>query len=350
MARRTTIEDVARKAGVGKVTVSYVLNGRAEEFRISAETSRRIKLAAEELQYHPHALGQMLARRRTDTIGVVFQGVNHFAGMSSFISEVLRGVCEETVVLGYDVVLHTRQGETVGGEARYLSSGRLDGALLLRDSDDPLPSTLASHGLPVVVFFSRPEDPTIPFVDSDNFAGGRLAAQHFITQGHTRIAIVRGPSKSADARDRHAGFEQALKTSGLTLQDDEVLDIYSHVSDFSEFVAMMSKPDRPTAVFVWADDVAFRCIQCLTELGLRIPEDVSIIGYDSTAACASSNPPLTSVRQPITQMARLATRMLVDCVRGSKPEISQIVLPPQLDIRASTAPPFNHSTQRRGSL
>ncbi len=348
--RRTTIDDVAKKAGVGKVTVSYVLNGRGEENRISAATSHRIRAAAEELQYHPHALGQMLARRRTNSLGVVFQGVHHFSGMSSFISEVLRGVCEESVVQGYDVILHTRHGESTGSEASYLSSGRLDGALLLRDSDDPLPKTLQSMQLPVVVFFSRPDEPSIPYVDSDNFSGGRMAAQHLLSLGHTRVATVRGPQKSADASDRHAGFVQTLRTSGVEIAADEVLDIYSHVSDFQPFVDMMSKPDRPTGMFVWADDVAFSCIQALAEMGLRVPEDVSIIGYDSTTACDTSNPPLTSVRQPIAQMARIATRMLVDFMRGSAPEITQIVLPPQLDIRASTARPSTYSTQRRGLL
>jgi LacI family transcriptional regulator len=346
--RRTTIQDVAQKAGVGKVTVSYVLNGRAQEFRISEETSHRVRRAAAELQYHPHALGQMLARRCTNTLGVVFQGVHHFAGMSSFICEVLQGVCEESVQQGFDVMLHTRESDGVGPEAGYLTSGRLDGALLLRDSDDPLPPTLQKLGFPIVVFFNRPEEPGIPYVDSDNFVGGRLAAQHLLSLGHTRIGALRGPRKSGDANDRQCGFSEALRAADVQLRDEDVLDIYSHVADFSEFVAMMSRPERPTAIFVWADDVAFKCIQILSTLGLRVPEDVSIIGYDSTAACATSTPPLTSVRQPIAQMAKMATRMLVEQIRGPQPDLTQIVLPPQLDIRASTAPPIPYSTQRRG--
>ncbi|MDX2064499.1 MAG: LacI family DNA-binding transcriptional regulator [Fimbriimonadaceae bacterium] len=339
MARRTTIGDVAKLAGVGKVTVSYVLNGRARERGISTGTTERIVAAAKSLNYTPNPVGRMLARQCTNTFAIVFQSASYFASTSSFIPEVLRGVCEESVNQGYDVVLHTKPTEDVLADALYLTSGRVDGVLVLRDAGDPLITAIAERGFPQVLFFSRCDDPRVGFVDSDNFSGGRLAAQHLTQLGHRRIGMVCGSPKSVDAADRRFGFQSGLMQAGLPVEENRFITMFNSLDNTEGFRELMRRPDRPTALFVWSDDVAFRCISLLNELGLRVPDDVSVIGFDSTEACERIVPPLTSIRQPIGHISRAATRLLVQLMHGQEPDARHLVFPPSLDLRSTTAPP-----------
>jgi LacI family transcriptional regulator len=341
--RRTTIGDVARQAGVGKVTVSYVLNGRARERRISQATTERILRAAKDLNYTPNAVGQMLAQRKTNSIAVVLQGARYFASTSSFIPEVLRGVCDEGVEQGVDIMLHTRLANSVEEDANHLASGRVDGALILRDAGDPLVRELKLRQLPIVSFFSRPDVGGVPYVDLDNFTGGRLAAQHLLGLGHRRLGVIAGSPNSVDATDRVLGFCTTAAAANATV---ESRTMYSPLDHPDEFCDLMSLPSRPTALFVWSDDVAFHCMSLASAMGISVPRDLSIVGFDSTPACLRVSPHLTSVRQPISTMARAATKLLTDVMRGEAPDMQQIIYPPLLDVRASTAPLSYSSTQR----
>ena len=339
MRQRKTLSDVAKKAGVGKVTVSYVLNGRAAEARISAETSERILAAARDLDYRPNALARMLLTKQTDTIAVVFQYAEYFRSASSFIGDVMRGVCDGCVEAGVDLMLHTKTPVDLMAEADALTDGRVDGALVLRDEQDEMMELLFSRKFPLVLFFSRSEDPAIPFVDLDNFMGGKLATNHLLELGHRKIAMLRGSLQSVSSNDRHSGFRSALEAAGLEYRKEFVLSDVQ--PDYIEsMVKMMTSDDRPTAIFSWSDDDAFQCMKLLTEFGLRIPEDVSIVGFDSSQACERTTPALTSVNQPTVEMARRATQLLVQIVRNEPlTGPHQIVFPPILDIRGSTSPP-----------
>ena len=336
--KRTTIEDVAKKAGVGKVTVSYVLNGHAKVARISEETQNRVKAAASELSYRPNALARMLSQGRTDGLAVVFQRGHFFAGWSGFTAEVMRGVSTAAVELGYDLMLHTRD-LAPEAEADALADGRIDGALVLRDEGDPLVAQLATRGLPCVQFFSRGHGDA-PFVDADNYSGGRLATRHLLDLGHRRVAMVRGPQRSHSSNDRYVGYRDALESAGVGVAPERVVSIPSSQSDFEPLRRLMDAPDRPTALFCWSDEVAFAAMAMLRELGLRVPEDVSIVGFDSLASCDQSAPTLTSVRQPIFEMAAQATRLLAALVREEPMATRQILVPLSLDVRRSTAPPI----------
>ena len=329
--KRTTIEDVAKRAGVGKVTVSYVLNGHAKATRISEGTQQRVRDAAESLQYRPNALARMLSQGRTDVLAVVFQRGSFFAGWYGFTAEVMRGVSSAAVELGYDLMLHTRDLPPAA-EADALADGRIDGALVLRDAGDPLVDDLARRSLPCVGFFSRGNGDG-PFVDADNRSGGRLATEHLLGLGHRRIAMVRGPERSDASNDRYAGYGDALS------REESVVSIPCALSDFEPLRRAMTAPDRPTAIFCWSDEVAIGVLSLLREMGLRVPEDVSLVGFDSLSACEHTAPPLTSVRQPVFEMAAEATRLLAALVRGETPERRKILVPLSRDVRRSTAPP-----------
>ena len=336
MAKRVTINDVAKAASVGKVTVSYVVNGRAREVGISAATSKRVLEIAKLMDYRPSGVARMLAGKRADTIAVVFQQAQFFSTSSAFINEAMHGVCQECVEQKLDVLLHTKPADDPVAEADALSDGRVDGVLMLRDDHDPTLTALTERGTPLVLFFSRSNDPRVSYVDCDNFMGGKLAGSHLASLGRTRLGMVAGSSRSIDSADRFHGFRSAVEAAGLEFDPSSVARLESPQHDLAEVVAMMKRSNRPDALFVWSDDVAFECLRVLRELGLRVPEDVSIVGFDSTAACTRVDPPLTSVRQPIVEMARRATQILAASLRDGSSLPEQIVFPPHLDVRGST--------------
>jgi len=339
MTPRKTLTDVAKLAGVGKVTVSYVLNGRASEARISPETTERVLAAAKNLDYRPNALARMLLRQRTDTIAVVFQYADYFHSSSSFTADVMRGVCAGCVDAGFDLMLHTKATSNVLAEADALTDGRVDGALVLRDEHDEVIDLMMARKFPIVLFFSRSDDPAVPFVDLDNFMGGKLATNHLLDLGHRRIAMLRGSLRSVSSNDRHSGYRHALESAGVEYDPDFVIAGLpsDHPKPLRE---LMSRPDRPTAIFSWSDDDAFSSLRILSDMGLRVPEDVSVVGFDSSPACERVNPPLTSVRQPVADMARRATQVLVELINGvPASNRHRVVLPPDLDVRGSTCRP-----------
>ncbi|MGQ9881482.1 MAG: LacI family DNA-binding transcriptional regulator [Armatimonadota bacterium] len=333
---RVTIADVARRAGVSKVTVSYVINRREGKVRISEETRQRIWEAIRELGYRPNALARALTQQRTSTIGVVMQYAAIFGGWSGFILELLHGASHEAIEQQYDLMMYTgTHGSDAEHEANAVMDGRIDGALLLRDIDDPLSDILADSGFPHVLIFTRSRRPDVYYVDCDNVKGAYMATKHLLNLGHRAIVHLRGSSHSAPALDRWHGYVQAIREEGIEPEEGWVIEMHGPLSDVAPLVEVMSSPHRPTALFAWSDDVAIRAMQVVRELNLRIPEDVAVVGYDSTEVCNHTDPPLTSVRQPIYEMAREGVKMLVRLINGERPRRIAHVFEPTLDIRRS---------------
>lgn len=338
MSRRITIDDVARHAGVSKVTVSYVLNGRSAEARISASTQERVQQVASSLGYRANAIARSLSTRRTDTLAVVFQSGSYFSAWSGFTSEVMRGVSEACFEAGYDLMLHTKASVSPDDEAATLADGRVDGVLVLRDENDETLVRLLDLGTPCVQFFTHSEGLDVPSVDLDNELGGRLATEHLLSLGHRRIAMVCGSSRSVSSMARVMGYQNALTNAGIACRPEWIVSIASYEDDTAPILRVLSEPDPPTALFVWSDDIALMIMRDLRSEGIRIPQDLSIVGFDSLATAENASPPLTSVRQPIRTMAAEATRMLISRVRRQPIDSPKIYFDPILDIRASTAP------------
>lgn len=336
MKKRFTLEDVAKLAGVGKVTASYVLNGRGDEFRIKKETQGRVLAAAKELEYRPSAVARSLVSKRANAITVVFQYANYFKAGSSFVNELMRGVCEACIEADINLILHTRTCDCVKDEIHALMDGRSDGVLVLRDSDDPLLNELQTRQFPAVLFFTRPSGHELPFIDGDNFEGGALATRHLHGLGHQKIGFVGGSEGSTASNDRYQGYCNGLQALNLG-QDPLSIEIRTaeHVDDsFADWY----RQHRPTGLVCWSDDVAFSCIKKLTSIGVRIPDELSIVGFDSSEACERIVPSLTSVRQPIFEMAREAGRLLIAKTQQRSYEY-QSVFPLTLDVRGSTQTP-----------
>jgi DNA-binding LacI/PurR family transcriptional regulator len=334
--KRPTIADVAKLAGVSKVTVSYVLNGHSVLARISAATQERVSRAASDLGYTPSAIARSMVTGRSETLGLVFQDPHYFAAPSDFVREVMHGVNLAAVSLGYDLLLHTKPVPNALMECSVLTDGRVDGVLILRNRDDETVRLLLERGFPCVLFFSRSEQEHIAFVDSDNQGGAILATDHLIRLGHKRIGVVLGHKASTSSTERLSGYANSLESANLEFRDELV--VRPNPTEELATIRNLLKDKKPTAVFCVSDLYAIYTLMVANELGLRVPEDLSIIGFDSLESCEHSNPPLTSVRQPVVEIAKKATEILVGLAMGQPMENCRLILPTQLDIRQSTAP------------
>lgn len=347
---KPTIREVAKHAGVSRTTVSYVLNGRDSSMRIPEDTRQRILEAVRDLNYRPNALARALSQRRTDTIALVMQYPAIFSGWSGFTTELMHGATDAAVEAGYDILLHTRQAafspvvtpdQEVTGEVSLLTDGRVDGALLLRDQDDPLAATLEQQGFPTVLMFTHNDAPEGWFVDCDNVQGAMLATQHLLSLGHRRILHLAGSEHSAAGLARRRGYRQALLEASIEPEDTYLVDTTTEEDGLGQALELFDTPveHRPTAVFAWSDDAAIQFMNLLRSSGLSIPKEVAIVGYDSTGVCDHTDPPLTSIRQPVYDMAYQAFQLLVSRIQGHEVPTRQVWTRPQLDIRQSCGAP-----------
>lgn len=333
-----TIKEVAERAGVSIATVSYVLNNRSGAVRISPRTRDRIWRAVEELGYHPNALARGLAGKKTHTVALVMQYASIFSSWSGFTSEMMHGVADAAHACGLDLLLHTRERSDVRAEALALADGRVDGALLLRDWDDPLIDLLVEHSIPTVLIFSRSRNATVPYACCDDELGGRIAGEYLTSLGHRRILHLTGSPHSSAAVDRLRGFQNALHDAGCGLRPECILEAGHAGADFSPIAEALLREPRPTGVFAWSDDVALRLMAEVRNIGLRVPQDLSIIGFDSTEFCNHTHPTLTSVAQDIPLIAAEGMKMLAAMIENGSEEAHSIVIPPVLCIRESTGP------------
>lgn len=338
MGNRPTIVDVAKAAGVSKVTVSYVLNGHGSRVRISEPTRERVMEAARTLGYTPNAIARMMVTKRCSTLGVVFQYAQYFTVWSSFTNEVMLGICQASVQQGYDLMLHTGSLDPARSEADALSDGRVDGVLALRDNDDETLVELLRRPLPTVLFFTRSDDPNVPFVDADNFMGGKIATEHLISLGHKRIGLVHGSVHSNSSCERRRGFLAAMSGAGLDVPVEHDVSV-PNSEEGDDIRRLLEAKNRPTALFCWSDDTAFAVLKIAAQLGISCPEELSVIGFDSLQSCEYSSPRLTSVKQPVREIAKKATEMLIAIAKGETLESKQIIYPVELELRDSTAPP-----------
>lgn len=338
MSTRSTITDVARLAGVSKVTVSYVLNGRGVEARISRDTQDRVMKAAKALSYSPNIIARSMANGRMDTLGVVFQHADYFADRNDFTMELMHGVTMGALAARHNLMLHTKPVKDAQEEAAELMNGCVSGVLVLRNEDDPVLEILLKRKFPVVLFFSRIQDATVPYVDCDNVQGARLAAQHLVDLGHRRIGMVSGTTHASSSLDRLNGVKAVLEENGLALRDEDLLTIESG-RELDSMREYLDRPDLPTAVVCYSDLFAFNLMRAASDMGLSVPDDLSVVGFDSVEACERSVPPLTSVRQPVRDIAAAAIEMLARLVSGQPIEKRHVVFPTTLDVRGSAAAP-----------
>ncbi|MCF4123636.1 LacI family transcriptional regulator [Antribacter sp. KLBMP9083] len=329
---RVTITDVAKAAGVSVATVSKVVNGR---YGVAPATAARVFEVVEQLGYESSLVARSLRRRRTNVIGVLV------AEFEPFSTELLKGISQAIEGTGYELLAYSggsADGNRVGWERRSVSrlGGTLiDGAVIVT----PTVVAPVHDNVPIVAIDPHTGPSGAPTIDSDNLAGARTATEYLIGLGHRRIAHLRGREDLESARLRELGFREAMEDAGIEV-DPDLIRVGNYRPDLADAPAheLLDRPDRPTAVFAANDISAIRIVEVAHELGLRVPEDLSVIGFDNVPESASCNPPLTTIAQPLHQMGAEALRMVVDLIEGT-PREHHVRLPTSLVVRASCAPP-----------
>jgi LacI family transcriptional regulator len=329
---RVTIGVIAKEAGVSVPTVSKVLNGRAG---VAAETRHRVEELLRERNY------MRRTPSRTHTSGLIDLVFNELD--SPWAVEVIRGVEAVTSGIGMGVVVSAMHGRATPARQwlQSLTARRSDGVILvLSELSSRQRAQLTTLGTPyVVVDPVGHTDPDMPSVGATNWAGGLAATQHLVELGHRRIAMISGPQRLLCSRARIDGYRAALEAAAIGF-DPALLRYgdFHHETGYTEALALLRLPEPPTAIFAGSDQQAFGTYEAIHERGLRVPDDVSVVGFDDLPVSSWVVPRLTTVRQPLAEMAAMAARMVLRMSSGERVDSPRMELATRLVVRESTAP------------
>ena len=324
-----TIGDVAAQAGVSIATVSKVINGR---YGVAPATLERVQAVIDELGFESSLVARSLRSRRTNVLGIVV------ADIEPFSAELLKGAGAAIRERGYELIVYSGSGhgkDHSGWERRYISrlGGTLtDGIILVTptvvDVDD---------GTPVVAVDPHTGPSTLPSVHSDNLAGAITATRHLLQLGHRRIGFLAGRPDLESARQREQGYRRALADAGIAV-DPNLIRVGDYELEMSQEPArqLLTLDDRPTAVFAANDLSAMQTMHVARTLGLDVPGDVSVVGFDNIPESALIEPPLTTIDQSIQEMGRRAVELLIDVIEGETGRALQVTLPTRLVVRQSS--------------
>jgi LacI family transcriptional regulator, xylobiose transport system transcriptional regulator len=327
----STIAEIADEAGVSPPTVSKVLNGRAD---VAPDTRRRIEELIRSRGYQ-----RRRASATTDMLDLVFHELD-----SPWAMEIIRGVEKVARDEGLSVVLSECAGRQTPGQSwvDQVLARRPTGVILVLSNLDPAQRTqFSTRGIPFVVL-DPAADPgeDVPAIGAANWNGGLGATRHLIELGHRRIAMIGGPVNMLCSRARIDGYRAALDTAGVPADPALIRNGDFHVEGgYHNGLAVLRLPTPPTAVFAGSDIQAMGVYEAARELGLRIPDDLSVVGFDDLPVARWIGPPLTTVRQPLTEMAEAAAHLVISISRGEKPSNLRLDLATSLIVRNSTAPP-----------
>jgi len=326
---RVTLKDVANLAGVSSVTVSNVLNNRPN---VSKATRAKVQKAIQKTGYTANLAARGLAGGRTNTIGMLLPDL-----ATQYLGEIVRGASDEVRSAGMEMLISTASDIARERNQVAFLQNITDGLLLVlpRMADDVL-IVVDKAGIPVVVIDHRGSKIMLPSVDVDNYRGARAATEYLIALGHQWIGFVSGPKGYEATSARLKGYKEALSNAGLAFDTGLLAEgDFFQPSGFAAGRRLLSLPKPPTAIFVSNDLMAFGVIEAIKEHGLRVPNDVSVVGFDDIPMASQVYPPLTTVRQPLYQMGVAAARIMMAMLHGVEPPSSRITLPTELVERAT---------------
>ena len=343
-SKAVTIRDVASKAGVSVTTVSRVLNGKHD---ISEATIQKVLAVVQELGYASSLAARGMRSHRTNLLGLILHDV-----ASLYSQEIMRGVNQVIAKIDKDLIIYTSGGldrENVAQHERHyvalLNGSVTDGAIVVT----PTATQFTTHA-PLVIIDPNNESPDYPAIIATNQEGALAAMSYLTDLGHRRIGHIAGEMKLISANQRLQGYKDGLAAAGIPLNED-LIEMGDYTTETAVICArkLLSLPERPTAIFAANDVSAIGVYQAARELGLQIPGDLSVIGFDNLREAAQLNPPLTTIDQSLEKMGIIATEMLVELVKGKSLPINPAEeghlykIPTQLVIRDSCAPVPHHS-------
>jgi LacI family transcriptional regulator len=328
--RAPTIYEVARRAGVSIATVSRAHRDAA---RVSPATRERVRQAVAELGYRPSRLGRSLARGRHDAIGIVFPDLS-----GPYFSSVILGYEEASAADGQSVLILATHGRAASATQVSDLSDRVDGLVLLgRTVGDESVAELEALGIPLVLL-ARPASGTADSVRAENRDSARRLTTHVIEHGHRRIGFLGDPNATPDGAERWDGFLHAHRRAGLRVWRDPIPSGFRESDGLAAALPLLSASTRPTALVCVNDEVAMGVLDAARGIGLRVPDELAVTGWDDVPAARHLNPPLTTVRQPMLDLGRRAAELLRDRITTHRNEARHEVLPTEVVVRSSCGP------------
>ncbi len=332
----STIGDVAERAGVSKMTVSRVINNSGY---ISQETRERVEQAIAELGYVPNALARSLRFKKTKTIALVITDITN-----PFFTTIARGVEDAASEQGFSVMF-CNTDESRDEEARYLSvlvQKQVDGVLLVPSRSAPESARfLSERKVPFVVIDRRIPGVNVDTVRGNSFQGAYALTEHLIALGHKRIAVLSGPQAVTTGSDRILGYREAMEEAGIPVEEDRILyTSFTPQGGYRMAEMALAQTPQPTALFAGNNFIAFGALRRLRDMGLHVPDDISVVTFDDLPEAINFDPFLTAAAQPAYEMGQRATMLLFERLANSGPYAPQeIVMPIKLVIRRSSGPP-----------
>lgn len=328
-----TMKDVARFAGVSTSTVSHVIN---KDRFVSEAIRQKVEAAIEMLNYAPSALARSLKLSQTHTIGMLIT-----ASSNPFYSELVRGVERSCFERGYSLVLcHTDGDEQrMNRNLETLLQKRVDGLLMLfTETHQPSAELIRRYpSIPIVMMDWAPYDGLSDLIQDNSLLGGELATRYLIDKGYTQIACIVGPMDKTPSRQRLEGFRKAMCEAGLKIPAYyEIVGNFEFSGGFDAMCQLLALAAPPEAVFIGNDAMAIGAYQAVHQAGMRIPDDIALVGYDDIELARYMTPPLTTIHQPKDELGELAVDVLIQ--RMARPELQQqkLQLTPELIIRGSS--------------
>jgi len=334
-----TIKDVAERAGVSAMTVSRVLN---EATRVRPETRERVKAAIAELNYTPNISARSLAKARSFFIGLLYSNPN-----PGYVSELLIGMLNRCRQAGYHLVIENC-GATEEEWARRIESvldaSNFDGIIAAPPVGDfaEVRAAVEAAGLPFVRIAPETGEGSVPYVVTDDYQASVNMTRHLLDLGHERIGFIKGPTDHGASGQRERGFRDAMKAANCSVNEDWVVQgRFTYRSALPAAETLLGCGSRPTAVFASNDDMAAGVIAVARKYSLEVPDDLSVVGFDDTHTATTVWPQLTTIRQPISEMAGAAVDLLSEAFRAEEEPgpVSMIQIPSELIVRGSSARP-----------
>jgi DNA-binding LacI/PurR family transcriptional regulator len=346
-----TIYDVAQECGFSLGTVSNVINDGPKPVR--PETRRLVWEAVQRLNFHPNAVARGLARQRTQTIGILFGVVESSAiVINAYSAAILQAVLSVAAGTGYNVTHLTTPWRGADESLAFFRDGRTDGMLVVAPpTDSDLLPALASLNLPLVAVSGATDQARLPSVDIDDSYGTRLVMDHLLALGHRRIAHISGHPNLVSGHVRQRVFAECLVAADIQLRQEYLRPgQYSPEAGYENARALLKLGEPPTAIFAANDEIAVGVLDAAREMGVSVPQDLSVVGVDNRPMASLVMPSLTTLQQPFGQVGEEATRLLIRRIAGEEVPDGVRLFLPNLVIRESTAPAPVNSTCHRVQL
>jgi LacI family transcriptional regulator len=329
------IKDLADKLGVSVTTVSRVLNGKSQKFRISQQTSQKVLEAARKYHYSPNRIARGLKLEKTETIGLIIPDI-----ANPYFGSIAKTIEVEAHKNGYSIILcDSLDDEVTEAELLQLLAGRkVDGIIIAPTGKSSTHvKEISQQGIPVMVIDRYFSDTELPFVTTDNQLGALLATEHFIEMGHRKIACIQGINGISANSERVTGFRDALQKHEIPLNESLILgNDFGEENGYIQTKKLLDLPGRPTAIFALSNLISIGALRALKEAGLIVPDDISIVSFDEQPYSAFLACPMTTVEQPREEIGKLAFQYLLNRINdGNAGNIESTMLKPRLIIRES---------------